>query len=88
MREHLNGMYRTDVYFLSKTLAELPLFLFLPVLFLSVPYYLIGLNPDPMRFALALLVITLVANVATSFGKICLHRNSILLAVLALQIFC
>lgn len=26
LREHFNGMYRTDVYFLSKTLAELPLY--------------------------------------------------------------
>lgn len=26
LREHFNGMYRVDVYFLSKTLAELPLY--------------------------------------------------------------
>lgn len=68
MREHRNGMYRSDVYFLCKTLAETPVFLVLPLLFISVPYYLIGLNPEPARFFLACLVIVLVANVATSFG--------------------
>lgn len=68
MREHLNGMYRADVYFLCKTLAETPVFLVLPLLFISLPYYLIGLNPEPARFFLACLVIVLVANVATSFG--------------------
>ena len=68
MREHLNGMYRADVYFLCKTLAETPVFLVLPLLFISLPYYLIGLNPEPTRFFLACLIIVLVANVATSFG--------------------
>lgn len=68
MREHANGMYRVDVYFLCKTLAETPVFLVLPLLFISLPYYLIGLNPEPARFFLACLIIVLVANVATSFG--------------------
>lgn len=69
MREHRNGMYRTDVYFLCKTLAELPLFVFLPVLFTSVCYYMVWLNPNILRFLTACVVVTLVANAATSFGK-------------------
>ncbi|KAG8229498.1 hypothetical protein J437_LFUL010073 [Ladona fulva] len=68
MREHFNGMYRTDVYFLCKTLAEVPIFVIIPVLFTSVAYYMIGLNPDPVRFINTLIIVTLVANVATSFG--------------------
>ncbi|KAI7815062.1 white [Rhyzopertha dominica] len=68
MREHRNGMYRTDVYFLCKTLAELPLFVFLPVLFTSVCYYMVWLNPNILRFLTACVVVTLVANAATSFG--------------------
>ncbi|XP_049807634.1 protein white-like [Schistocerca nitens] len=67
-REHLNGMYRTDVYFLSKTLAELPIFIVIPLIFTSVSYYMVGFNPDPQRFAVATLIVILVANVATSFG--------------------
>lgn len=69
MREHKNGMYRTDVYFLSKTIAEAPLFVFLPILFTSVSYYMIGFNPEISKFGYAILIVTLVANVSTSFGK-------------------
>nr|QEO19117.1 white [Mesovelia mulsanti] len=68
MREHLNGMYRTDVYFLCKTLAEVPIFLAVPIIFTAVMYYMVGLNPDPLRFLAAGAIITLVSNVATSFG--------------------
>lgn len=65
----MNGMYRTDVYFLSKTIAELPIFIIIPVIFTSVSYYLVGFNPDPNRFMVAVAVVMLVANVATSFGN-------------------
>lgn len=68
MREHFNGMYRTDIYFLCKTLAEIPIFLVLPILFTSVMYFMIGLNPDPWKFIQAGCIITLISNVATSFG--------------------
>ena len=30
LREHFNGMYRTDVYFLCKQIAEFPLFIIAP----------------------------------------------------------
>nr|CAD7204145.1 unnamed protein product [Timema douglasi] len=66
-REHFNGMYRTDVYFLCKTIAEIPVFIAIPVIFISISYYMIGLNPDPERFLMAVITLTLVSNVATSF---------------------
>jgi len=69
MREHYNGMYRTDVYFLSKTFAEVPIFLVIPVLFTSIMYYAVGLNPKLVHFLTAVLFITLVSLVAVSFGK-------------------
>ncbi|VEN52172.1 unnamed protein product [Callosobruchus maculatus] len=68
LRENKNGMYRTDVYFLSKVIAETPLFIVLPVLFTSICYYMIGLNPSWVRFFIACGIVTLVANVSTSFG--------------------
>ncbi|KAG5892104.1 hypothetical protein JTB14_008073 [Gonioctena quinquepunctata] len=68
LREHRNGMYRTDVYFLSKTIAEAPLFTLLPIWFTAVCYFLIGLNSEMPRFYVACGIVTLVANVATSFG--------------------
>lgn len=70
MREHRNGMYRTDVYFLSKTLAELPLFILMPVMFTTICYYMVGLNPGIDKFLTTCAIVTLVANVSTSFGKI------------------
>lgn len=69
MREHYNGMYRTDVYFLSKTFAEVPIFLVIPILFTSIMYYMVGLNPKLVHFLTAVLFVTLVSLVAVSFGK-------------------
>jgi len=62
-------MYRTDVYFLSKTMAELPFYLFFPTLFLSINYFMIGLHPDVGTFFTTLGIIVLIANCACSFGK-------------------
>lgn len=68
LREHLNGMYRTDVYFLSKTFAELFVYIFFPFVSFAIPYYAIGLNPAVERFFTGAGIIILVANTATSFG--------------------
>lgn len=69
LREHRNGMYRTDVYFICKTLAEAPIFLAIPLMFTIVVYPMIGLYPDVRHFFITAAVLTLVANVSTSFGK-------------------
>lgn len=68
VRESRSRLYRTDAYFLGKTLAETPLFVAIPVLFTCVCYYMIGLNGERFRFVTAIGVVTLVANVSTSFG--------------------
>ncbi|PNF26870.1 hypothetical protein B7P43_G16260 [Cryptotermes secundus] len=68
LKEHHNGMYRVDVYFLCKTLAEVPLFAALPAMFTCVAYYMVGLNPNILRFLIANCVVILVANAAVSFG--------------------
>lgn len=69
MRESRSRLYRTDTYFLGKTLAELPLFIVVPFLFVVLSYFLIGLQPGWGHFFNAFLIITLICNVATSFGK-------------------
>lgn len=69
LREHLNGMYRTDVYFLTKSIAELPLVIFLPVIFTGITYYVIGLNPAVERFFMACGIVALTAIASGSFGK-------------------
>ena len=42
-------MYRVDAYFLSKQLADLPMFLFIPAFFISILYYMVRLNPGTTR---------------------------------------
>ncbi|XP_011300537.1 protein white [Fopius arisanus] len=68
LREHRNGMYRTDIYFICKTLAEAPIFVAVPVLFTTIVYPMVGLYPGVDHFFIAAGVMTLIANVATSFG--------------------
>ncbi len=70
MREHYNGTYRTDVYYLAKTTAELPLYICLPAIFLSISYWMIGMNPSGDRFIIAISIAILITNVASSFGLI------------------
>uniref|UniRef100_A0ABD2VRJ8 ABC membrane transporter n=1 Tax=Trichogramma kaykai TaxID=54128 RepID=A0ABD2VRJ8_9HYME len=69
LRENKNGMYRTDVYFLSKTMAEVPIFLAVPIIFTSVSYFMIGLYPEVQHFFTTVGIVALVANVSTSFVK-------------------
>lgn len=75
MRESRSRLYRTDTYFLGKTLAELPLFILVPFVFTALSYPLIGLQPGWGHFFTAFGIITLICNVATSFGKIYYFRT-------------
>ncbi|XP_078047222.1 protein white isoform X1 [Augochlora pura] len=77
LREHRNGMYRTDVYFLCKTLAEAPIFLAVPFLFTVIAYPMIGLYPGIDHFFITAGIVALVANVSTSFGYLisCMSNN-------------
>ncbi|XP_012134698.1 protein white isoform X2 [Megachile rotundata] len=77
LREHRNGMYRTDIYFLCKTLAEAPIFVAVPLLFTVVAYPMIGLYPGIDHFFVAAGIVALVANVSTSFGYLisCVSNN-------------
>ncbi|CAL7940895.1 unnamed protein product [Xylocopa violacea] len=77
LREHRNGMYRTDVYFLCKTLAEAPIFVAVPLLFTIVVYPMIGLYPGIDHFFVTVGIVALVANVSTSFGYLisCVSNN-------------
>ncbi|XP_069194457.1 protein white isoform X2 [Procambarus clarkii] len=68
LREHFNGMYRTDVYYLCKNLAELPIALLQPAVFTAITYYMIGLEPPAQNFFICMAILMLVANSAISFG--------------------
>lgn len=62
-------MYRTDIYFICKTLAEAPIFIAIPLLFTIIVYPMIGLYPGVDHFFITIGIVTLLANVSTSFGK-------------------
>ncbi|GAB0088557.1 Protein white [Sergentomyia squamirostris] len=68
LREARSHLYRTDTFFLGKTLAELPLFIITPIIFTSIAYPMIGLMPGFGHFTTACIIMALLANVATSFG--------------------
>ena len=69
LREHFNGMYRADVYFITKQLAELPVFLITPVIFVGIIYYMVGLNPALDRFLIAIGIAELETQAVVSFGE-------------------
>ncbi|XP_046816687.1 protein white isoform X1 [Vespa crabro] len=77
LREHRSGMYRTDVYFICKTLAEAPIFIAVPLLFTIIVYPMIGLYSGVNHFFITVGIVTLVANVSTSFGYLisCISTN-------------
>lgn len=68
LRESRSQLYRPDTFFLGKTIAELPLFLLVPVIFTSIVYPMVGLLPGLDHYLVAVGIVTLVANTATSFG--------------------
>ena len=61
-------MYRTDVYFLGKMIAESFVYIMAPFLDYSIPYFAIGLTPAAGRFFTGAAIDILVANSAVSFG--------------------
>jgi len=68
MREHLSAVYRVDVYYITKTLAELPQYIVFPILFTTILYWMAGLRADAATFFIAVLVCILITNVAVSLG--------------------
>ncbi|XP_060575750.1 protein white-like isoform X2 [Ruditapes philippinarum] len=69
-REYGIGLYRVDIYFISKTLAELPSYLIIPVIFSAIAYWMIGLYNTLEAFLVFTAVIVLVSNISVSFGYI------------------
>lgn len=68
LREHWNGMYRTDIYFLSKTFAEAPILIAITMIYTTIMYWMIGFNSDYRAFLICLAILILVASTAASFG--------------------
>nr|APD26558.1 ATP-binding cassette transporter subfamily G-like8 protein [Brachionus koreanus] len=69
-REHKASVYRSDTYYLSKFLVELPVYLILPAIHATVIYYMVGFNCDKNSFSVFLLTDILISNAAYSLGHI------------------
>ena len=77
-REHHNGMYRVDIYFLCKTIADIPIFTLVPIIYVTTLYYMVGLNSKFSCYLIALTVVILVTHCAVSFGYMisCMSSSS------------
>jgi hypothetical protein len=63
MREHFNGMYRTDTYYLTRQMAEIPVQILSTIIFTSIFYWMVGMNPDISRFLMACVINMLLVQV-------------------------
>ena len=68
LREHFNGMYRPDVYYLCKQIAELPIFVVTTIIFVTIFYWMVGLNEAIDRFLVCNGIVLVVVQVVVSFG--------------------
>ncbi|KAK7111239.1 protein white-like isoform X1 [Littorina saxatilis] len=68
MREYGSGLYRTDAYFLAKSFAELPTFVVLAFVFITIDYWMMGLYETWQAYLIAAGIIIIVTNIAVSFG--------------------
>jgi ABC-type multidrug transport system permease subunit len=53
-RERAGGAYRTSAYFMAKTFVEAPFFLLFPLIFATIAYWMIGLQPSAGHFGIFL----------------------------------
>ena len=67
-REHNNGMYTVFAYFLGKNIAEYPIFVMIPIIWITIYYFMVGLWDNFSTFLFTLVVGIMVSTIAVSFG--------------------
>jgi len=67
-REKSSGMYGATIYFISKTVSEIPINVFIPVLSSCIAFWLVGWNSEFLSFLYYTIIITLTTYVAYSLG--------------------
>ncbi|KAI8777536.1 protein white, partial [Biomphalaria glabrata] len=68
LREYGTGLYRVDTYYLTKSLAEVPLVIVTTILFVAITYWMIGLYSSLESYLVANGVLMLVGTNAISLG--------------------
>jgi len=61
-------MYTVLAYFIGKNTAEFPIFVAIPIVWISLYYYMVGLWPPFATFLLTVVVGILVSSISVSFG--------------------
>jgi ABC-type multidrug transport system permease subunit len=69
-REHHANMYSVESWYLSKTIADLPFDLLTTFVLATVCYWAIGFTDSGSNYAYFLLMLVLVALLATGFGHL------------------
>lgn len=67
-KERSSGMYRLSSYFMSRMVADLPMELVLPTIFLLITYFMAGLKNNFVSFLCTLLSLLLNVLVAQGLG--------------------
>ncbi|OVA07212.1 ABC transporter-like [Macleaya cordata] len=67
-KERAVDMYRLSAYFFARTTSDLPLDLFLPILFLLIVYFMTGLRLSAAHFFLSMLIVFLSIVAAQGLG--------------------
>ncbi|KAK6229483.1 ABC transporter-like [Theobroma cacao] len=67
-KERSSGMYRLSSYFMSRTIADLPMELILPTAFVTITYWMAGLKPTAGNFLHTLFALLFCVLVSQSLG--------------------
>ncbi|XP_039072226.1 ABC transporter G family member 9-like [Hibiscus syriacus] len=67
-KERSSGMYRLSSYFISRIVADLPMELILPTVFITITYWMAGLKPTAFNFMHTLFVLLFSVLVSQGLG--------------------
>eukprot|EP01038_Epipyxis_sp_PR26KG_P011115 gene11115-14918_t len=67
-KEVTNQSYNLAIYYVARVLSEIPKIIIVSVMFCSILYWSVGLNPNPIRFIIFMVVIIIQTFCSASIG--------------------